>query len=107
MRYSILRLVRGGAGPNTKLLIGDMLLPYACDAEDSVSFAPKGSPLLPNLGYGSLNGYVLDVTMLGMMNGKESMFTEMDTMMRAAGWRIVRVKRAVGSLWSYITAEPM
>ena len=69
--------------------------------------APEGSPLLPNLGYGSLNGYVLDVTMLGMMNGKERMFTEMDTMMRAAGWRIVRVKRAVGSLWSYITAEPM
>ena len=96
-----------------------MLLPYACHDDspaagaagtpDSAAFpfVPKDSPLLPNLGYGSLNGYVLDVTMLGMMNGKERMFTEMDTMMRAAGWRIVRVKRAVGSLWSYITAEPM
>ena len=43
--------------------------------------------------------------MMGMLNAKERTYAEMDELTRAAGWKIVRVKRAVGSLWSYITAE--
>lgn len=45
--------------------------------------------------------------MLGMMNAKERTYREMDVLLRAAGWQISRVKRAVGSLWAYTTAEPI
>ncbi|TBU37557.1 O-methyltransferase [Dichomitus squalens] len=124
--WEILLNLRRAAGPQTKLLIVDNLLPYACvddesaggengrsgDAESDAlgtvrSLVPDGSPLLPNLGRASANGYILDITMLGRFDAKERTFREMDVLARSAGWRIVRVKRAVGSLWAYIIAEPL
>ncbi|KAI0761037.1 S-adenosyl-L-methionine-dependent methyltransferase [Trametes elegans] len=104
---NILRLVRGGAGPNTKLLIGDMLLPYACDADDSVSFAPKGSPLLPNLGVANMHGYMIDVLMMGMFGAKERTVDEMKELALSAGWKVTDVRRSPGSLWAYTTAVPV
>ena len=69
--HRLLKLLRQSAGPHTKLLIGDMLLPYACDAsgeggEEAVpgagaGFVPPGSPLLPNLGKANVHGYLIDV----------------------------------------------
>ena len=55
--------LRASAGPDTKLLIGDMLLPFAChdDSSPESSFAPKDSPLLPNLGKGNVHGYLIDI----------------------------------------------
>ncbi len=63
LRCRILSRLRAAAGPDTKLLIGDMLLPYAChdDASPESSFAPKDSPLLPNLGKGNIHGYLIDI----------------------------------------------
>lgn len=65
-------LLRAAAGPNTKLLLVDNLLPYACVDEDSKtddagsgavrSLVPEGSPLLANLGRASSNGYILDIS---------------------------------------------
>jgi hypothetical protein len=68
----ILVHLREAATPNTKLLLGDFVLPLAC-ADDITSesglegiegaqkeLAP--SPLLPNLGKGSANGYWMDLT---------------------------------------------
>lgn len=99
----------------SKLLLVDNLLPYACaadsapssmpDGADVAPLVPAGSILAPNLGRASLNGYLLDGVMMGMLNAKERTLAEMDALTRAAGWRIVSVKRAVGSLWAYITAE--
>ena len=70
----ILSQLRASAGPHTKLLIGDMLLPYACaddasaegDADDQATkstfpFVPPGSPLLPNLGKANVHGYLIDI----------------------------------------------
>ena len=72
-RDRILTHLRRAAGPHTKLLVVDNLLPYACIDEDSEtsggdsegavrSLVPDGSPLLPNLGRASANGYLLDIS---------------------------------------------
>ncbi len=63
--------LRAAAGPQTKLLIGDMLLPNACadeaayDGADGSAvtfpFVTKYSPLLPNLGVANIHGYLIDV----------------------------------------------
>ncbi len=63
--------LRAAAGPHTKLLIGDMLLPNACadeaayDGADGSAvtfpFVTKDSPLLPNLGVANIHGYLIDV----------------------------------------------
>ena len=69
----ILTHLRQVAGSHTKLLVVDNLLPYACvdessdisggDSHSAVrSLAPEGSPLLPNLGRASANGYLLDIS---------------------------------------------
>ena len=72
LRRRILSILRRAAGPHTKLLLVDNLLPYACvddkaDLDSSSqgavrSLVPEGSPLLPNLGKASANGYILDIS---------------------------------------------
>ena len=80
--------LRQAAGPNTRLLLADYVLPLACvdedediepepteDGEDNGkkitreplpgtvrTLAPEGSPLLPNLGKANANAYWLDLT---------------------------------------------
>ncbi|KAI0761083.1 S-adenosyl-L-methionine-dependent methyltransferase [Trametes elegans] len=113
----MLSILRRAAGPNTKLLLVDNLLPYACvddktgidsTSEGAVrSLVPEGSPLLPNLGKASANGYILDISMLGLFDAKERTYREMDALTQSAGWKITSVKRAVGSLWAYTTAVPI
>ena len=68
----MLRHLRDAAGPTTKLLLVDMVLPHACyddwaDGQDAIpgaerTLAPEGSPLLANLGRASANGYQLDLS---------------------------------------------
>ena len=67
----ILIQLRGAAGPDTKLLIGEMLLPnaYADEAAyegangsaEKFPFVTKDSPLLPNLGIANIHGYLVDI----------------------------------------------
>ncbi|EIW63673.1 O-methyltransferase [Trametes versicolor FP-101664 SS1] len=113
----LLSILRRAAGPHTKLLLVDNLLPYACvddkadigsTSQGAVrSLVPEGSPLLPNLGRASANGYILDISMLGLFDAKERTYREMDALTQSAGWKITDVKRAVGSLWAYTTAAPV
>lgn len=68
----MLRLLRDAAGPDTKLLIVDVILPLACydDTEDAGepipgaerTLAPAGSPLLANLGKANASEYLLDIS---------------------------------------------
>ncbi len=75
----ILSQLRAAAGAHTKLLIGDMLLPYACaddpdgsgSESDDVSrtaspkFVPSdSSPLLPNVGKANVHGYLVDINIM-------------------------------------------
>ena len=62
----ILKNLRAAAGPETRLLIVDQILPLACPDEASEAFplgalAPANSPLLPNLGKAYAVGYHVDL----------------------------------------------
>ncbi|KAI0737534.1 S-adenosyl-L-methionine-dependent methyltransferase [Daedaleopsis nitida] len=112
----MLRLLRDAATAVTKLLIVDVLLPYACyddtDIDDRIpgavrSLVPEGSPLLANLGKASAPEYLMDISMMAVLNAKERTLHELSSLAHSAGWRIVRTTRAGGSLWAYTTAEPI
>ncbi|KAI0666975.1 S-adenosyl-L-methionine-dependent methyltransferase [Trametes maxima] len=101
---SILRRLRSAAGPSTKLLIGDLLLPYACRIEGA--FAPEDSPLLPNLGMANLHGYLIDIMIMNFGAAKERTVDEMSELALSSGWKITDIRRSPGSLWAYTTAVP-
>ncbi|PIL29532.1 hypothetical protein GSI_08340 [Ganoderma sinense ZZ0214-1] len=113
----ILTRLRAAAGPDTKLLIGDMLLQHACatDAEYAAAdgsgatfpFVTKDSPLMPNLGVANILGYFMDLFMMGVFDAKERTANEMAALTLSAGWKIVEVRRAPGSIWAYTTAVPV
>ncbi|KAH9925876.1 S-adenosyl-L-methionine-dependent methyltransferase [Epithele typhae] len=116
----ILRHLREAAGPDTKLLVGDMLLPYACHAPGSQSgeddalfsvskpFVDADSPLLPNLGRASIPGYLIDIMMMGMFDAREKAVGEMAALLLSAGWKVAEVRRSTpGALWAYTTAVPV
>ncbi|KAI0682055.1 S-adenosyl-L-methionine-dependent methyltransferase [Cerioporus squamosus] len=112
----MLRHLRDAAGPTTKLLIVDVILPLACyddtaDAGEPIpgaerTLAPAGSPLLANLGRANASEYLLDISMMAVLNSKERTLRELSALARSAGWKVSRVTRAQGSLWAYTTAEP-
>lgn len=127
----ILLQLRRAAGPDTRLLLADYVLPLACIDEDPDpdsprsdcrmedkmkadpvegavrSLVPEGSPLLPNLGKASTNAYWLDLTMRSMFNSQERTLRELSTLAQTAGWRIVQVVRSESSLFGHITAVPV
>ena len=93
----ILKGVRAAAGPSSKLLLVDNLLPYPCaevpprEVGAGAALAPAGPGLAP-----SLHGYLLDGAMMGMLNAQERTYAEMDALARAAEWRVAQVRWAVG-----------
>ena len=66
----ILRNLRAAAGPETKLILHEIVLPLACQDTSSDTSenrgtgttAPVDSPLLPNLGKAAICGYLVDLT---------------------------------------------
>ncbi|KAH9856853.1 S-adenosyl-L-methionine-dependent methyltransferase [Lenzites betulinus] len=102
---NMLTKLRAAAGPNTKLLIGDMLLPYACDGEGA--FVGAESPILPNLGVANIHGYLIDIMMTGMFGAKERTVHEMSELALSAGWKVTDIRRSAGSVWAYTTAVPV
>ncbi|KAI0763009.1 S-adenosyl-L-methionine-dependent methyltransferase [Fomes fomentarius] len=118
----ILAKLRAAATPETQLLIIEQILPLACaeddsdDASTSTSaipgvqvppLAPANSRLLPNLGKAFALSYAFDLTFMELMNGKERTAREFAEIARAAGWKIVRIVRAEGSLFTYTTYVPI
>ncbi|KAI0827576.1 S-adenosyl-L-methionine-dependent methyltransferase [Trametes gibbosa] len=102
---NMLTRLRAAAGPNTKLLIGDMLLPYTCD--NGGAFVGCESPVLPNLGVANIHGYLIDIMMTGMFGAKERTVNEMSELALSAGWKVTDIRRSPGSLWAYTTAVPV
>ncbi|OSC97017.1 S-adenosyl-L-methionine-dependent methyltransferase [Trametes coccinea BRFM310] len=116
----ILKNLRAAAGPDTKLIIHEMILPLACEdpsAEDAAretglsdvtsSLAPKDSPLLPNLGKATAGQYQFDLTMMTLMNSKERTLKEMCELTKTAGWRIVKAARVPPPVtWGWMVAVP-
>ncbi|KAI0364981.1 O-methyltransferase [Pilatotrama ljubarskyi] len=113
----ILSNLRAAAGPDTKLVLHEVILPLACpepiepQPECSVSgikddspdaFADIRPPLL--LPYSSM----VDLTMMALMDSRERTLRELCDLALAAGWRIAHVARSDSPLrWGYMTAEPV
>ncbi|KAL6306901.1 S-adenosyl-L-methionine-dependent methyltransferase [Sparassis latifolia] len=120
----ILLHLRRAAGPYTRLLLADYVLPLACIDEDEEAdvngepredlppgsvrtLAPEGSPLLANLGKANANAYWLDLTMRATFNAQERTLREIAALTLTAGWRVVQVTRAEGSVFGHIIAVPV
>ncbi|KAJ3484984.1 hypothetical protein NLJ89_g11938 [Agrocybe chaxingu] len=118
----ILFHLREAATPDTKLLIADFVLPLACPDNVGSTEGGKGSgleevegaesilapsPLLANLGKASANVYWMDMTMQVMFNAQERTLRETVALARSAGWKVVKVTKATGSLFGHIFAVPV
>ncbi|KAF8995998.1 hypothetical protein BDQ17DRAFT_1330195 [Cyathus striatus] len=113
----ILLQLREAAMPQTKLLIADWVLPLACPDDMGSMSGLEGiegaesilasAPLLPNLGKASANAYWMDLTMQVMFNAQERTLREIVALALSAGWKAIKVTKAVGSLFGHITAIPV
>lgn len=125
----ILRQLRAAAGPDTKLLVIDSVVSYACADPPSIqeipgaASPPVAAPLLPNHGQSNLRPYVLDMMvsspmtmiynlaltllckMLCYLNGQERTAVHFDQLFKEAGWKLVRVFRQA-STFSQILGVP-
>ncbi|KAJ6551774.1 hypothetical protein B0H19DRAFT_1297609 [Mycena capillaripes] len=127
----ILLRLREAAAPGTRLVLADFVLPLACvddfgvgegdrnadkdrererEREPQVDGAEKmlaPAPLLANLGKASANAYWMDLTMQVTFNGQERTLREIVALALSAGWKVVRVTKAPGSLFGHIVAVPV
>ncbi|KAJ3519830.1 hypothetical protein NM688_g9245 [Phlebia brevispora] len=111
----ILLNLRHASKPDTKLLIIDTLIEYACpnDGTESTQIPgyepPKApTPLLPNMGYSSVASYDLDMIMLNNLNANERTVTAFRDLLASAGWRLYEIRKNPGNKmwWPMIVAVP-
>ncbi|KAJ7348099.1 O-methyltransferase [Mycena albidolilacea] len=117
--HRILLRLREAAAPHTKLVLADFVLPLACVddfgvGEGGIDVQVEGAekmlapaPLLANLGKASANAYWMDLTMQVTFNGQERTLREIVALALTAGWKVVRVTKAPGSLFGHIVAVPV
>ncbi|KAF8581125.1 S-adenosyl-L-methionine-dependent methyltransferase [Ramaria rubella] len=105
--------IRAAARPDTVLIIGDHIMPYACIDESVVSNIPgakkslASAPLLANLGKASASAYYLDLTMQAIFDCYERSLEEFVELNRSAGWKTVSVKLSGMSRFGYVVAVPI
>ncbi|KAG6900062.1 hypothetical protein C0993_003548 [Termitomyces sp. T159_Od127] len=80
----ILKELRAAATPETKLVVVDSIIAYAChdpttDSGLNFGYKEAPAPLLPNYGAVNVLPYLLDLAL--------------DTLLRSTGWRIVSTER--------------
>ncbi|TFY59084.1 hypothetical protein EVG20_g7915 [Dentipellis fragilis] len=109
----ILKCLRDAAGPNTRLLVVDNVLSYAC-AQTSNEVAIKGAelpaapaPLLPNFGTARSWPYVMDVMMMIWQNGQERTLLHYANILKSTGWELKEIRRAMGSGLGHLVAVPV
>ncbi|KAJ7489535.1 S-adenosyl-L-methionine-dependent methyltransferase [Mycena latifolia] len=94
----IMANTRKAAGAGSKLVLFDLVMPYACEAPGA---PPVPFPLLPNLGVAGA-GFVtaLDIEMMTVFNGKERTVDEFRALGEATGWKLEEVKP--GMLFAFV-----
>jgi len=109
----ILKHLREAATPNTKLLIIDQIVPYACKVEDDYRniIGSEGpvhpKPLLPNLGEANSVAYFGDLQMLISVNGEERTLGSFVELCLQSGWKITEIYTIPGSIHKQILAIPI
>ncbi|KIY50250.1 S-adenosyl-L-methionine-dependent methyltransferase, partial [Fistulina hepatica ATCC 64428] len=111
LAQKILLRLREVATSDTKLILGDFMLSFACadvGDDDTQGFqrATPQAPLLANLGKASANAYWMDLTMQVVFNSLERTRQEIYDLCLSAGWKVTKVSRSPGSAFCYIVAVP-
>lgn len=129
----MLRALRAAAKPDTKLVIMEHVLEFACEdttaarsipgAYDGAKLAP--APLLPNFGVAGQFSYLSDLLvrmpasgpiadrgltlpqMMGLLNGQERTLSSFSELLQKAGWKIIRVHAVPGSVFKQVVAQPV
>ncbi|EJD40523.1 O-methyltransferase [Auricularia subglabra TFB-10046 SS5] len=109
----MLKRLRDSAGPSTRLLIADHVLPHTCAAPAThasipgANLRPVPEPLLANLGRVNSNAYYLDICMLAATNARERTLDELLQVTSRSGWRILEVRRVKDDLrFGHVVAAP-
>ncbi|KAJ7348135.1 hypothetical protein DFH08DRAFT_1080245 [Mycena albidolilacea] len=111
--HPILLCLREAAAPHAKLALADFVLPLACVDDFGVGEGgmdvqvEDAEKMLANLGKASANAYWMDLTMQVTFNGQERTLREIVALALTAGWKVVRVTKASGSLFGHIIAVPI
>jgi len=101
----ILAQLRAAAQPDTKLVVIDSILAFACsipegDAMRAIPGAvpPEApAPLIPNYGVAGGLGYCGDLNMMVMFNARERTLAQLMSLLTATGWKLVEVKQSGGA----------
>ncbi|KAA1468515.1 S-adenosyl-L-methionine-dependent methyltransferase, partial [Dentipellis sp. KUC8613] len=110
----ILRNLREAAAQNTRLLIVEHIISYACKDEAAndipgVEKPPPPAPLLPNWGQASAISYLGDLHMLALLNGQERTATHLRNLLDQTGWKLAEVRSGPGlvHLFQHAIAIPV
>jgi hypothetical protein len=110
----ILTHLRNGAGRDTKLLVIDQVVQYACLGETThdVTRGIKGArpmpappPLLSNLGKANAIAYIGDFQMFSTNGGEERTVGSFSDLFKESGWKIVEIFAIPGSIHKQILAD--
>jgi len=102
----ILQNVRDACSPDSKVILGDHLLSFACSMpsnDETRTLADKSEvpkPLLNNLGISG--GYTLDLGMMGLFNGQERTIEQWQSLVKKASLKIDRIVGKEGELRYFI-----
>ncbi|EIM90615.1 S-adenosyl-L-methionine-dependent methyltransferase [Stereum hirsutum FP-91666 SS1] len=106
----ILTRLRDAATPETKLLLVESLVEYACrtDEDDAIEI-PGARPrhLLANFGNINCMQYLTDLSMLFLYNSQERTIGRFFSLLEESGWRITQVYRPEGSFLQQIETFPV
>jgi len=89
----ILKRLREAATSETKLIVIDSIIPYACHTDEAGNFPDVPGVLLPTLGPISNNKYLLDIGMWVMGNGQERTASHFSALAAECGWKVEKVDR--------------
>ncbi|KAF9261584.1 S-adenosyl-L-methionine-dependent methyltransferase [Marasmius fiardii PR-910] len=116
----ILSLLREAAREDTKLLILEIIMPYACrkglDDISKNTEIPGATaeaapiPLLPNFGAVNEFAHVLDMTMFSILKGaSERTIDQFSLLLSKSGWKLIKVNRLGedAGMWQAIEAVPV
>ncbi|KAJ7080600.1 O-methyltransferase [Mycena belliarum] len=107
----ILLRLREAAAPHTRLLLADFVLPLACVDDFGVGVGGECQRVLDGphrTSFSLLCVYatLICVQMQVTFNGQERTLRETVALALSAGWKVVRVTKAPGSLFGHIVAVP-
>ncbi|KAI0278930.1 S-adenosyl-L-methionine-dependent methyltransferase [Russula aff. rugulosa BPL654] len=100
---TILKHLRAAAGPKTQLVMVEQVFSTVCD-EPAAHEIPGAElpappkPLLRNMGRAGTAVYLVDMLMMGCVNGQERTITYFRDLFKQAGWKLSSVHYDAGSL---------